>query len=542
MIISNTAISNRISVVVLALIILVAGIYSYLALPRESSPDITIPYVFVATSYRGVASADIETAITIPIEKKLKNLDDVKEIHSVSAEGMSYINIEFLPGTDIDDVLHKVKNKVDEAENDLPGDLENDPSVYEVNFSDMPIVVYSLSGTCGFRILKDIADDLEDDIEAISGVLEVDVTGAREREIRIEVDPDKLAYYRIPITAFQAVVPGENQNTSGGAVTLGDGRFQLRVPGEFETPEEIYGLVVSTHAGRPVYLKDVATVVDGFKEESSRSRLNGRRAINLSVKKRPGENIIAIAEEVDRLLAERQSGWPRGTAITKLMDQAKDIHTMVADLENNILSGLCLVVVVLLFSLGLRNAVLVGLAIPFSMLISFTVLNALGITLNMVVLFSLTLALGMLVDNAIVIVENIYRFMEQGVPRLEAARAATGEVAWAVIGSTLTTVAAFSPLIFWPGIMGEFMKYLPITLVVTLSASLFVALVINPALATFFMKLKTGGDPGAGRRTAAEIAAEGEQPVEISGRLLITYRRIMELVLDNPVKILFLSF
>ncbi|MFW5989669.1 MAG: efflux RND transporter permease subunit, partial [Desulfosudaceae bacterium] len=204
---------------------------------------------------------------------------------SVSAEGMSYINIEFLPGTDIDDVLHKVKNKVDEAENDLPGDLENEPSVNEVNFSDMPIVVYSLSGNRDIRILKEIADELEDDIEAIPGVLEVDVSGVQDREIRIEVDPDKLAYYRVPITAFQTVVPGENQDTTGGAVTLGDGRFQIRVPGEFDTPEEIYGLVVSTHNGRPVYLKDVAEIVDGFKEETSRSRLNGRRAVNISIKK-----------------------------------------------------------------------------------------------------------------------------------------------------------------------------------------------------------------------------------------------------------------
>ncbi|MFP4039791.1 MAG: efflux RND transporter permease subunit [Desulfosudaceae bacterium] len=542
MIISDTAITKRISVIVLAMIIMVTGIYSYLALPRESSPDITIPYVFVTTSYRGVASADIESAITIPIENKLKNLDDVKEIHSVSAEGMSYINIEFLSGTEIDDVLHKVKNKVDEAESDLPSDLENEPSVNEVNFSDMPIVVYSLSGNRDIRILKEIADELEDDIEAIPGVLEVDVSGVQDREIRIEVDPDKLAYYRVPITAFQTVVPGENQDTTGGAVTLGDGRFQIRVPGEFDTPEEIYGLVVSTHNGRPVYLKDVAEIVDGFKEETSRSRLNGRRAVNISIKKRTGENIITIAEEIDRLLAEKQARWPRGTTITKLMDQAENIHKMVADLENNILTGLCLVVVVLLFSLGLRNALLVGLAIPFSMLISFTVLHALGITLNMVVLFSLTLALGMLVDNAIVIIENIHRFMEQGVPRLEAARAATSEVAYAVIGSTLTTVAAFFPMIFWPGIMGEFMKYLPITLVVTLSASLFVALVINPALSTYFMKLQKRKIPPATGKTVAEITAEGEQPVEIKGRILTVYRQIMEVILDNPFKTLFLSF
>ncbi|MBT6339913.1 MAG: efflux RND transporter permease subunit, partial [Desulfobacula sp.] len=290
MIISDTAIKNRTSVLVLALIILGIGIYSYMVLPRESDPDITIPFVFVSTDYRGVSATDIETSITIKIEKKLKGLDKVKNISSVSSQGLSQINIEFLPGTDIDEVLTKVKDKVDEAKNDLPSDLENDPSVFEVNISEMPIVVYSLAGTSGPRVLKEIADDLKDDIEAVPGVLEVDVTGGQEREIRIEVDPDKLAYYRIPITSLQQAVVSENQNTSGGAITLGDGRYQLKVPGEFETPEEILSLVVATHSGNPIYLKDVATVVDGIKEESSRSRLNGVDAVNISVKKRVGEN------------------------------------------------------------------------------------------------------------------------------------------------------------------------------------------------------------------------------------------------------------
>ena len=542
MIVSDTAIKNRVSVMVLAIIIFITGTWCYMALPRESAPDIEIPHVFVSTTYRGVASQDIETSITIPIENKLKNLDDVKQIVSVSSEGISYIDIEFIPGTDIDDVLQKVKNKVDEAMPDLPADLENDPAVYEVNFSDMPIVVYSFSGPYGMRTLKKIADDLEDAIEGITGVLEADITGTREREIRIEVDPDKLAYYHIPITAFQTVVPGENQNTTGGTVTLGDGRFQIRVPGEFEAPDEVYGLVVATHQGRPVYLKDVAVVVDDFKDETSRSRLDGHNTVNISVKKRAGENIITIAEAVDAVIAEQRALWPSNITVTKLMDQAKDIHSMVKDLENNILSGLLLVVGVLLFSLGFRNAVLVGLAIPFSMLLSFIVLYALGVTLNMVVLFSLTLALGMLVDNAIVIVENSYRYMEQGVPRLQAAMAGTSEVAYPVIGSTLTTVAAFFPMIFWPGIMGEFMKYLPITLVVTLSSSLFVALVINPALTTYFMKLKTGALPSGQRKTAEEIAKEGERPVAIEGRILTLYDRMMREVLENPGKVLFGSF
>jgi multidrug efflux pump subunit AcrB len=540
--VSDTAIKNRISVVVLAIIILIVGIYSYSILPRESDPDITIPYVFISTDYKGVSSSDIETSITIPIEKKLKGIDGVKQVHSISSEGQSRINIEFLTDVDIDDALQKVKDKVDEAKNDLPNDLENDPVVFEVNFSELPIVIYSISGTCGLPCLKVLADDLQDDIEGIPGVLEVEVTGGLEREIQIEVMPDKLAYYHIPITSFQQVVSSENQNTSGGSITLGDGRYQLRVPGEFESPDEIYNLVISSHEGRPVYLKDVARVVDGFKEETSRSRLNGIEAVNISVKKRTGENIIAITEKVDEVVARHTVTWPEGTQITKLMNQAKQIRLLVADLENNILSGLVLVVIVLLFALGFRNAILVALAIPFSMFLSFAILYALGITLNMVVLFSLTLALGMLVDNAIVIVENIYRYMEQGVPRIEAAMKATGEVAYPVIGSTMTTLAAFFPMVFWGGIMGEFMKFLPITLIVTLSSSLFVAMVINPALTSIFMKVKNGRQLARNNTRADEIAAAGDKPVEIRGVILKAYTSLLKGALKHHLAVLGIAF
>lgn len=529
MVLSDYAVRQRVSVVVLAAIIFVVGLQSYMAMPREAAPDITIPYVFVSASYKGASAEDMETSITIPIEKKIKGIEGIKQVRSISSEGNASIVIEFVTGTDIDIVLQKVRNKVDEAGGDLPQDMENDPTVFEVNISEMPIVVFSLSGTCGTPCLKELADDLKDEFEGVPGVLEAVITGGLEREIRVEVIPEKLAYYGIPITAFQGAVSGENQNTSGGSITLGQGRFQLSVPGEFETPEALFGLVVGTHEGQPVYLRDVATVIDGYKEATSRSRLGGVDAVSIAVKKRAGENAIFITDELDRIIGQSQSAWPTGTSITKLMDQAKEIRMMVADLENNILSGLVLVVVVILFFLGTRNAVLVSLAIPFSMLMSFAVLHAMGVTLNNVVLYSLTLALGMLVDNAIVIVENIYRHMSQGVPRLRAAMHATGEVAWPVIGSTLTTLAAFSPMLFWPGIMGEFMGYMPLTLIVTLTSSLLVALVINPALAAMLMKLKDSHEPVA----VTEGTETGEEPVHIKGWMLTAYVAVLRAALKH---------
>ncbi|MBF0229672.1 MAG: efflux RND transporter permease subunit [Desulfamplus sp.] len=581
MIIPELAVKNSISVVVLSILITIFGVYSYNSLPRESDPDITIPNVFVSTSYRGVSPSDMETSVTIEIEKKLKGLDGLKKIQSVSSEGLSSINIEFVTGTDIDKALQDVKDKVDEAMGDLPSDLEDDPYVFEVNFSEMPIVVFSLSGTCGLPALKKIADDLEDDIEAVTGVLGVDVTGGLEREIRVEVSPEKLAYYGLTIMSFQNAVQSENQNNSGGVIRLGNGRFQLRVPGEFKTPEEIYGLVLDTHNGEPIYLKDVAKVVDGFKEEMSRSRLDGREAINLAVKKRSGENIIAISEKVDEIIAKKMKTSPPGTEITKVMDKTKDIRNMVADLENNIYSGLILVMVVIFLTMGFRNAILVSAAIPFSMLLAFIVLYMMGITLNMVVLFSLTLALGMLVDNAIVIIDNIDRFMEQGASRFDAAIKATSEVAWPVIGSTLTTLGAFLPMLYWPGIMGEFMSYLPITLIITLTASLFVALVINPALASLLMKQKIGStkignsqsktddsqsktddsqskiDDSQSKidsnqsvniktkevtKTMEEISRAVEQPAEIKGFFMKIYAGMLAFALEIPITVVGIAF
>ncbi|VEN74562.1 Acriflavin resistance protein [Candidatus Desulfarcum epimagneticum] len=542
MMISDLAVRKRTSVAVLTLVILVFGLIAYLEMPRESDPDITIPYVFVSSRYPGVAPEDIEKSITIPIEKKLKSLEGVKKISSTSMEGSSSIVIEFIAGTDIDEVLPKTKDKVDLARPDLPSDMEDDPEVTEVNFAEMPIIVISLSGPVGLVRLKQIAEDIEEEIESIKGVLEAEVTGGLEREIRVEPSPEKLAYFGIPITNLQNVISGENRNVSGGTIRMGDGRFRLRVPGEFETPDDIYGLVIGLHKGRPVYLKDAARVVDGFKDEAGVSRLNGHSAVNIQVKKRSGENILHIADQIDSLLEKRRPSWPNGVTATKLMDKADDVRMMVSDLENNIITGLILVVAVLFFVMGIRNAILVSLAIPFSMFISFMILHAMGITLNMVVLFSLTLSLGMLVDNAIVIVENIFRYMEQGVPRINAAVKAAAEVAQPVTASTLTTVAAFFPMIFWPGIMGEFMGYLPRTVIVTLSSSLFVALVINPALASIFMRVPFSRRAAARGADAGEVEKAGEAPIEVKGPFLSAYRSFLGAALRNRIPVVILSF
>ncbi len=490
MILNQLALKRQATVLALLVLIVVAGLQAYAILPRESFPDITIPYVFVTTTYEGVAPEDMEKLITIPIERKLKGISDLEEIRSTSAEGISTVAVKFLPKVDIDDAVQKVRDKVDQAKGDLPADLADDPVIQEVNFSDLPVIRVVLSGPFSLRRLQSFAEDLEDRIESVSGVLDARLTGGLEREIHVEFDLDRVGAYNMPFSSLINSVTRSNVNMPGGSMDIGTGKYLVRVPEDFKHPSEICSIVAFVRDGKPVYLRDVATISDASKEQLTRSRINGQKSVTLAVQKRSGENIVRITDEVKQVVRGMKPLFPQTLKIDLTSDMSDDVRLMVSDLENNILSGLILVLVVIVVFIGGRSAVFVALAIPYSMLITFLLLTAFDTTLNMVVLFSLILALGMLVDNGIVIVENIYRHMQEGKSRQEAARAGTDQVAWPVITSTLTTLGAFLPMLYWPGSMGEFMGYLPATLIMALSSSLFVALVINPVLSARYQSLK----------------------------------------------------
>ena len=481
MLLSDAAIRNRTTVFVLILLIVLLGAASYATLPREAEPDVPIPLVLVTTAYEGVAPEDIESSLTKKIEKELTALKGLKELRSTSAEGLSLIVAEFLPDVRIADALDDVRAKVDVAKAELPTDAE-EPVITEINVAEFPIMMINVSGTISPVRLKAIADRLEDAIEEIPGVLGVDVIGALEREIRLEIDPDRVTAYGLTVSELMALIPSENVNVSAGGLATRGVKFNVRVPAEFVKPEEVDRLLLATRDGRGIYLTDVAKVADTFKDPASYARMDGVESITVAVRKRIGADIVPIARRVVKILEYARRHAPAGVEFKIVLDKSKDIRLMVADLENNIVSGLLLVLIVLVLFLGLRTSIIVAAAIPMSMLISFALIAALGYTLNMIVLFSLILALGMLVDNAIVIVENTYRHMQMGYSPVTAAMKGTAEVAWPVTTSTATTVAAFSPMLFWPGIMGDFMKYLPITLIITLCSSLFVALVISPTI------------------------------------------------------------
>jgi multidrug efflux pump len=493
MIVNQLALKRRVTVLALLFFIVVAGIYCYLTLPRESFPDITIPYVFVTTKYEGVSPEDMEKLITIPIERKLKGVSDVEEIRSTSAEGISTVAVKFLPGIEIDDALQKVRDKVDQAKQDLPADLPDDAVIQEVNFSDIPVIRVVLSGPFSLRRLQNFAEEFEDRIESIPGVLDARITGGLEREIHVEFDLDRVGAYNVPFSSLINAVTKSNVNMPGGSMDIGEARYLVRVPEDFKHPSEIFSIVAFVRDGKPVYLRDVAFIHDSFKDPLTRSRLNGEKSVTLAVQKRSGENILNVTDAVKSVVEDMRPLMPPALRIDLTSDMSHDVRLMVADLENNILSGLILVLVVIFLFIGGQSAVFVALAIPYSMFITFILLTGSGETLNMVVLFSLILALGMLVDNAIVIVENIYRHMQQGKTRREAAEIGTDQVAWPVITSTLTTLGAFVPMLFWPGIMGEFMGFLPKTLIMALTASLFVALVINPVLSARYQRAKPYG-------------------------------------------------
>jgi multidrug efflux pump len=522
MLLTDLSIRNRTTVAVLGVIIVLLGGYSYFSLPREAFPDIPIPYITITTIYEGVSPEDVETSVTMKIEKELSGIRDVEEVVSTSAEGMSLISVEFTPDVPSEVALQRVRDRVDLARGELPQEVE-EPIIREINVSEIPIMHISISGDVSPFQLKEIADEMEDQLEMVPGVLRVEVRGALEREIRLEMDPERVAQYNLTIPEILKLIPSENVNISAGGLETPGTKFNIRVPAEFVSPEEVDHLLLAVRDGIPIYLSDVATVRDTFKDRATISRLNGVENVTLEVQKRVGANVVHVSDYVRAVVDRAQQQVPGAVTFDIVSDMSKMIRSTVADLENNILAALILVTAVLVLFMGWRPSTIVAMIIPLSMLITFFLVQALGYTLNMIVLFSLILLLGMLVDNAIVIVENIYRHMQLGYSRIEAARLGAAEVAWPVITSTLTTVCAFFPMMFWPGIMGDFMKYLPITLTLGLLASLFVALVFNPVITSIW-------------------AGQAPQKRDHENWFMRGYRRFQRLGLENPGMALFLAF
>lgn len=489
---TSFSLNNRNTVYFLTFLIVIMGTLAYQGLPKDSYPEIEQPIVYIGTSYPGNSPVDIENLITRELEKELNTISEIKEIKSTSVQDYSTIIAEFQAETDIEDALQKAKDAVDRAKTELPTDLPQDPNVFEMNFSEFPIMNINLSGNYSVGELEDFAELIEDEIEKISEISKVEIRGVDEREVRIMVNPYKMEARNISFEDISSAVSDENITLSGGNILTDGVRRSIRVIGEFSNPQEMENIVIKNEDGNIVYLEDIAFIEFDYVEKESYARLNQKPVVTVDVIKRSGENMLHASEKIDAAMASLSSQFPDDLMVSRTNDQSVFVKDIVSSLENNIISGVILVVLVLLFFLGTRNALFVGIAIPLSMFVTFMALSAFGITVNMMILFSLILALGMLVDNGIVVVENVYRLMEEGYSAMAATRKGVGEVAMPIIASTATTLAAFLPLAMWPGIMGQFMSYLPIGVMITLTSSLFVALVINPVLIVGFMKVQNG--------------------------------------------------
>ena len=478
--ISNIAVDNRVAVYILITIIVVVGTTSYMSLPRESAPDITLPLIIVSTPYIGVSSEDIEGLVTQPLERNLKSVKNLNKITSVSKEGLSTIQVEFTTDVVIDEAIRRVRDKVNSTISELPLDIL-DPVITEINFSEFPILFVNIGGEFGVARLRTVAKELKEKVETVPGVLRVDMNGAIEPEVQVNCDVALLNGYQVGFGDVSNAIKNENVSTPGGLIDDGTQSLSVRIPGEFKHVRPLEDVVVKLINGKPIHIRDVATVYYGFEDRQTHARLNGQEVVSLAVRKRAGENLINIATEVKKIVNEEQPKLPPGLNLTISNDQSIQIARSVRELENSIMTGMFLVVVVLFMFFGFKNSLLISTAIPLSMLIGFIVLAGSGITLNFVVLFALVLVLGILVDDAVVVIENIYRHQQSlDEDPITAAKKGTAEVAIPVITSTLTTLAAFIPMLFWPGVVGDFMWYLPSTLIFTLGASLFVAFVVSP--------------------------------------------------------------
>ncbi len=519
-------IRHRTTVLLALLFLVVFGLQSYRSLPREGPPDIPIPVVLVTTVWPGVSAEDVESLVTDPLENELAALRDIDTMSSTSAEGASVVSLEFEPDVDIESALQKVRDRVSRARPRLPGDVQ-EPVIREISFEDFPVLIVALAGDADPGVMQDEAERLQDALERIPGVLDVTLSGDATRQVRVQADPDRLAAYGLSLDDLTSAISQENANVPGGTVVAGDARFLVRVPAELEKAADVEDLVVKRVEGKPVFVRDVARVVDGFADTTTYARMNGKPALTLSITKRSGSNVVEIADAARTIVTERAEDWPPGMEWRFVSDQSRRVVDQVHELQNHVLTALILVVAVSFLALGVRNSLFVALAIPLSLFVTFVLLEAMDVTLNMIVLFSLILVLGMLLDDAIVVIENVYRHLEQGLGLVEASVQGTKQVMAPVISSTATTVGAFLPLLFWKGLMGEFMGFLPRVVIISLTASLGVAVLVLPVLTSRWMKRR--------RHSAASIATEADLvPADtLRKRIMVRYRDLLAWSIDH---------
>lgn len=515
----ETALSHARTFYMILALMFVSGIYSYTNIPKESDPDIPIPVVYVSLTLEGISPEDAINLLVKPMEKELKSLEGLDEMEAAAYQGGANITLHFFAGGDIDKALDDVRNKVDIAKAELPTDAD-EPTVTELNISTFPILRVILRGDVPEKQLKQLAENLEDSIEGISGVLKVEVGGTREEQIIIEADRAMLESYDIPPAQFGQIISNNNLLIAAGSLEVDHGRYAVKVPGLLETAEDILNLPVMVDGDKIVKIQDMAKVKLGFKEKLSISRINGSNAVTLDVSKRIGENVIETVDKVKALVEKESELWGEGVHYSFASDQSIGIRTMLRDLQNNVIFTVLLVMIVILAALGPRSATLVATAIPGSFFFAMTILFGMGLTTNVVVLFALILSVGMLVDGAIVVTELADKRMREGHSRHDAFSKAAQYMAWPIIASTATTLAAFMPLLFWPDIIGEFMKFMPLTLIFTLTGSLIMALIFLPLIG----------------------ATIGERPThfppDIFAGVADQYSKALEWTLDRPGKII----
>ncbi|MFC1674175.1 efflux RND transporter permease subunit, partial [Pseudomonadota bacterium] len=513
------------------LLLLIAGTVAYVEIPKEAEPDINIPLIIVRVMHEGISPEDSENLLIRPLEQKLRSVEGLKEMRAKGFEGGANIVLEFEAGFDVNLALSDVREQVDLAKTDLPDDSD-DPTINEINFSQFPVVVVTLSGQVPERALLNLGRDLKDEIEGFTSVLEAKLTGTREEMVEILIDPAKVESYGLSPAQAIANVKASNKLVAAGSQDTGRGSFTLKVPGLINTIDEIIALPVTVQGDAVIKLGDIGEVRRSFKDPTSFARVNGQPAVTLEVSKRAGENLINTVARVVEIVETERTAWPQdlraAVDVSFAQDKSTDIKERLSTLENSVITAVLLVMVVVVAVLGWRSASLVGVAIPGSFLTGVLVLHAMGLTMNIVVLFGLVLAVGMLVDGAIVVTEFADRKMTEGLNRRKAYSLAAKRMAPPIVASTLTTLAAFLPLLFWPGVVGEFMKYLPITLLATLSASLLMAMVFVPTLGAYL------GKPGAADKEEMQALSGGMASMDHVHGITRAYLDILEGALRRP--------